>query len=347
MDHYGIRDNALRWFEDYLCCRKQFVTYNGYNSQELEVSCGVPQGSILGPLLFLIYINDLPNAAPNLFSILYADDTDMFRSSKDFVELQKTVNENLSEISDWLQSNRLSINVKKTHVMIWTPKSKVLPDIDIKMNGHNIDVVQETKFLGVILDDKLSWSKHVQYIGNKVSKGIGIIKKLCPLLNKSTLIDLYYAFVYPFLTYCIHVWGSTHAVHLSKLTVLQKRAIRIIAGVPPRSHTDPLFAQYKLLKFDHVLKLNIALFMYRYHHGLLPKIFNLLFIRNSQYHSYETRQAAMISMPYCRTDRAKRTMRYQGVHVWNRILSLNIDVSLGIETFKYHVKKTLIEGNFL
>ena len=111
LNHYGIRDNALRWFKDYLCCRKQFVTYNGYKSQELEVSCGVPQGSILGPLLFLIYINVLPNAAPNLFSILYADDTDMFRSSKDFVELQKTVNENITEISDWLQSNRLSISI--------------------------------------------------------------------------------------------------------------------------------------------------------------------------------------------------------------------------------------------
>ena len=231
--------------------------------------------------------------------------------------------------------------------MIWTPKSKLIPDIDIKMNDQPIDVVKETKFLGVILDDKLSWSKHIQYIGNKVSKGIGIIKKLRPVLNRSTLIDLYYAFIYPFLSYCIHVWGNTHAVHLSKLTVLQKRAIRIIAGVPPRSHTDPIFVQYRLLRFTNIFQLNIALFMYRFHHGLLPNTFNLLFIRNSQYHSYETRQGSMISMPRCRTDRTKRTIRYQGVHVWNRILSLNINVSLSIETFKYYVKKALMEDNFL
>ena len=344
LDHYGIRGTALKWFEDYLHCRTQFVTYNGYKSNQLNVTCGVPQGSILGPLLFLIYINDLPNAAPSLFSILYADDTDMFMSSKDFSELQNVVNENLASISDWLQANRLSINVKKTNIMIWTPKSKSLPNIDIKMDGQSIDVVNEIKFLGVILDDKLSWSKHIQYISNKVSKGIGIIKKLRPVLNKSTLINLYYAFVYPFLTYCIHVWGNTHAVHLSKLTVLQKRAIRIIAGVPARSHTDPLFLQLKLLKFEHTFKLNIALFMYRYHHGLLPEVFNLLFIRNSQYHSYETRQNSMISMPHCRTDRTKRTIRYQGVHVWNRIIFLNIDVSLSIETYKYYIKKNLMEG---
>ena len=170
----------------------------------------------------------------------------MFTSSTDLLELQNIVNENLTQVSDWLQTNRLSINVKKTHVMIWTPKSKSLPSLSIKMNNQIIDVVKETKFLGVTLDEKLSWSKHIQNVSNKVSKGIGIIKKLRPFLNRSTLVDLYYAFVYPFLTYCIHVWGTACAVHLSKLTVLQKRAIRIIAGVSYRTHTDPILKNLSL-----------------------------------------------------------------------------------------------------
>ena len=100
--------------------------------------------------------------------------------------------------------------------MFWTPRGRTLPNIDLKMNGQSIDLVKETKFLGVILDDTLSWSKHIQCVSNKVSKGIGIIKKLCPFLKKSTLVNLYYAFIYPFLTYCIHVWGTAHDVHLKK-----------------------------------------------------------------------------------------------------------------------------------
>ena len=269
----------------------------------------------------------------------------MFKSSKDIIELQNTVNENLSKVSDWLQTNRLSINVKKTHIMIWTPRGRILPNIDIKMNGQSIGLVKETKFLGVILDDTLSWSKHIQCVRNKVSKGIGIIKKLCPFLKKSTLVNLYYAFIYPFLTYCIHVWGTAHDVHLNKLIVLQKRAIRIIAGVPPRSHTEPLFQQYKLIEFDDLITLNTSLFVYRYSHGLLPHVFDAFYRLNSHFNLYETRHGLMLSQPVGKTDRPYKTIRYQGVHVWNRILLLDIDVSLGIATFKYYVKKAILQGD--
>ena len=149
------------------------------------------------------------------------------------------------------------------------------------------------------------------------------------------------------MTYCIHVWGSAHAVHLDKLTILQKRAIRVIAGVPPRSpNTDLLFQKFKLIKFEDVIILNISLFMYKFHHHLLPITFADFYRLNSHFHSYETRYNSMLSMPLCRTERTKRTIRYQGVHVWNTILSLNIDVSLEIASFKFHVKQALLQGKF-
>ena len=200
-------------------------------------------GIYLGPLLFILYINDLPNAATSLFSILYADDTDMFTSSK--------------------------------YVYI-----------------------------------------------------------------------VYVHIVYVHIVY-VHVWSTAHAIHLDKLTNLQKRAIRIIAGVPPRSpDTDLLFQKCKLIKFEDVIILNISLFVYTFHCHLLPTTFDTFYSCNSKFHSYETRYNSMLSMPLCRTERTKRTIRYQGVHVWNTILSLSIDVSLEIATFKFHIKKELLQGNF-
>ena len=148
------------------------------------------------------------------------------------------------------------------------------------------------------------------------------------------------------MTYCIHVWGSTHAIHLSKLTVLQKRAIRIIAGVTSRSHTEPLFQEYKLIKFDDIFTLSTSLFMYKFHHRLLPNTFEKFFRTNLEFHSYETRQREMLNTPFCRTDITQRTIRYWGVNIWNKILALNINVSLGVATFKYHIKKSLLQGHF-
>ena len=295
--------------------------------------------------MFLLYINDLPKAAPDLFSLLYADDTNMLKTSKNIIELQNTINENLSNVTDWLQANQLSINIKKTQFMIWSPKSKELPSIEIVMNNEKIDLVKETKFLGVMVDDKLTWSTHIQQAAGKISRGIGIIKKLRPFLHKKSLIDIYYAFVYPFMTYCIHVWGTAHDVHLSKLSVLQKRAIRIIAGVPPRTHSDPLFHDLRITKFDHLQTLNIAVFMYKYHHFLLPDTFEDLFKTNSQFHSYPTRYSSNICMPICKTDRSKRTIRYEGIPVWNKILNSNIDINVLPHTFKFYIKAALLSGD--
>ena len=123
LHHYGIRGEMLNWFRDYLSNRTQCVLYDGVSSELLPVKCGVPQGSILGPLLFLLYVNDLPNAATNLFSVLYADDTNMFASGKDMNNLVSNLNSTLLTVSDWLKANKPSINVKNTHYMVWYPRS--------------------------------------------------------------------------------------------------------------------------------------------------------------------------------------------------------------------------------
>ena len=159
--HYGVRGCAHKWFSSYLTDRQQFVTYNGMKSQNQVIKCGVPQGSILGPLLFLIYINDLATVCKNTFPILFADDSNLFISGRDSDLIMKTLNEELKEISLWLKANKLSLNIKKTHFMIFSSKNKAHPNVYINIDGETISENSKTKFLGVIIDNKLCWKDHI------------------------------------------------------------------------------------------------------------------------------------------------------------------------------------------
>ena len=207
--HYGVRGNALNWFESYLSDRRQYVTYNDTKSSAKDVSCGVPQGSILGPLLFLIYINDLYNVCRKASPILFADDTNLFYRGKDLTVLVQEINNGLSQISLWLKSNKLSLNIKKTHFMVFHRK-KIDGDIKIKIDDEEIDWVYKTKFLDVIIDHKITWKEHVTYVSGKMSRSIGILIKARNCLNKHAMMTLYYSFIYPYMTYCNNVWGSTY-----------------------------------------------------------------------------------------------------------------------------------------
>ena len=158
LEHYGIRGSALNWFASYLSGRSQFVDFNGYRSSTCQIRCGVPQGSILGPLLFLIYINDICNVSKVLDFILFADDTNIFFSHKDELFLSQTLNSELLSLSEWCKVNKLSINLKKCNFMIFKPRQKRRTlDISVVLNNHIIAQTKEVVFLGVILDENLSW----------------------------------------------------------------------------------------------------------------------------------------------------------------------------------------------
>ena len=342
LSHYGVRGPALEWFVSYLRNRTQYVTYNGHSSEVKRITCGVPQGSILGPLLFLIYINDLYRVCSHTMPILFADDSNLFSNNSDLHAIENMLNQELADISGWLKANKLSLNVKKTHYMIFSKDNLRKHDLSLSIDGEVIARTSCTKFLGVYIDDKLCWKNHIAYISNKISKGLGILIKARQYLSKSTLVQLYYSFVYPYINYCNHIWGSTYATRLNRLVLLQKKAVRIISNAKAREHTGPLFEKLGILNVLNINKYVIGCFMFRYHKGKLPELFDDYFVMNESVHNYGTRQANHLHVPKVKTEFSKAGIRYKGVHIWNNILGLGIDTDVSECTFKRYLKKVIL-----
>ena len=295
LEHYGIRGAALKWFESYLTNRKQYVYYNGVSSDIKSVTCGVPQGSVLGPLLFLIYINDLPNISEKLSFFLFADDTNIYYESADLLELEKTVNEELKKLSQWLNINRLALNVSKTNFVIFrSPTKKCNHNVTLIMNRKALQQKDHVKYLGVLLDEHLNWKYQINGVALKISRGIGILAKLKPYLKNNLLRSIYFSLVYSHLSYGVHVWGSADKTSLNKIVTLQNKAIRILSGVQyfqiygqdpgPLPSSEPLFKNLRILKFSDIFKLSIATFVYSTLDFETPQIFHEWFIFNYEVH---------------------------------------------------------------
>ena len=274
---------------------------------------------------------------------LFADDTHLLHHNKDLEIFQKEINSDLIEISEWLKVNRLSLNIKKTHFMIFTNKHTPV-DIKLSIDGSEIHSVDQTKFLGVLIDSKLNWSKHISYISGKIARGLGIIIKARKYLPRDAMLSLYYSFIYPYLTYCNLVWGTAYASHLNKLKILQKRAIRIVAAVKPRDHTTPLFLSLKLLKLNEIYKLSIGRFMFKVFTYQIIETFQALFVRNSDIHSHNTRQLTHYHIPKIRTNLGKQGIRYQGAYMWNKIMDLGISNDCSEAVFNITLKRALINN---
>ena len=185
-----------------------------------------------------------------------------------------------------------------------------------------------TKFLGIMIDRYLDFNEHIQYIKGKISRGLGILFKCRNLFTHKTLLTLYNSFLYPYINYCITVWGSTLYSYLAPLVKLQKRAIRVIAGKKRYSNTDPIFRKLKIMKFKQIYLYSVQLFMFKFHHNKLPGIFENYFTRNRSYHTHDTRANAMFRPPLVRSAMNKRIIRVIGVRTYNYFAPrLNIDCS--------------------
>ena len=343
LSHYGIRGVPHLWFKSYLSNRQQFVTYNGVSSSVKTVKCGVPQGSILGPLLFLIYINDLVSVCSHCFPILFADDTNLFASGNDLPSISELLSKELAELSLWLKVNRLSLNLKKTQYMIFTRKKSISEKINIKIDNQNISETKSSKFLGVYIDNSLNWKKHICYIAGKISRGIGIILKSRKYLNKESLLTLYYCFIYPFLIYCNHVWGNTYKTNLSKLQILQNQVLRIITGSKPRCHVDPLYKNLGILNLSEINVYLTGMFMYKIHNQDVPHVFDDFFMYNYEVHDHDTRSANYFHVPVIKSNLSAFGIKYHGVTIWNKILKAKLNPDCSELSFKIMLKKSILQ----
>ena len=251
LDHYGICGNEHALFTNYLSDRHQYVEYNDTISATNSISTGVPQGSILGPLLFLIYINDLPLVTTVFDMLMYADDTTLYCNISQNIDEFK-INRELEKITVWLASNKLSLYVKKTKCMVFHIIQKKVEYPTLKINDTNIEQVTQFNFLGLILNSRLNWSSHVDHISKKISKVIGVMYRLKKLYPQPILLLLYNTLILPHFTYCMLVWGSKivegHALHL-----LQKRSLRIVVNTDYVAHSEPICKFLNILNgYRHV-----------------------------------------------------------------------------------------------
>ena len=337
----GIRGNIYYWVKSYLTNRSQFVLYNNSKSEKKIISHGVPQGSILGPLFFIVFMNDFSRASDLLFSILFADDTTVLIEGQNYNNIIFTLNTELQKLDVWLQANKLTLNTAKTHYMVFHRERIKCKTEKIIIRNNEIAAVKSTRFLGVIIDDKLKWKEHLQYIKNKISKSIGIIYKIRPYLDKATLKNLYFTYVYPYLIYCVEVWGNACDTHLEPIIKIQKRCIRTITFSCYFEQTEPLFKELEILSFKKLVIQRILLMMFKYSLGIVPKPITLLFTRNDEVHHHNTRHSSLLHPMIGRTETTYKTFRSQAILIWNYI-SKQIPINVTITCFKKTSLKYLL-----
>ena len=303
------------------------------------VGCGVPQGSVLGPLLFLLYVNDFKHCSEVLDFHLFADDANLFYKHKSLTALEITLNNELVNVHNWLCANKLSLNVEKSSFVVFHPPQRKLPaNFELFIFNHKLRREYFIKYLGILIDSNLTWRNQINNIVKKVKRNVGILSKLRYYVGLHILIKLYYALIYPFLIYGIISWGNTYNTTLQPLFILQKKAIRIMTFSNFDEHSSPLFKQLKIVKLYDLVTLHNVVFMYKFHNNLLPNAFDTFFTRVSETHNYNTRLSSKISysLPKVRTNYGIFNIRFQGPKLWNSI-SEDIKI-LSIWKFKAEIK---------
>lgn len=338
LEHAGIRGSVLGWLSSYLENRKQFTVVNEYRSILRSVNTGVPQGSVLGPLLFLVYVNDMSKSSTLFNFVHFADDTTLYVSGENLMTLCEDVNRELVNIDKWLVANELSLNVNKTTYMV-TSHSGIPDDLPLVIRDHVLAKVNVSKFLGVHIDDCLVFSCQVDYLCRKVSKSIGILYRLSSCMPPQVLVTLYFSIIHSHFVYGIAAWGGTAQRHLDKLNVLQRRAVKLL----PQVGNVNRFSSYRILTINNLYKYFCGIKLYKSFVIGSHEYFKVKFNSLLPSHNYDTRQISNshFNVPAFNKSTSQRSFFYNSTKLWNSLPS-DVKVCPSVDSFKRRLKGYLL-----
>ena len=318
MNAYGVRGNLLNWFKDYLHERKQKVVNKNYSSTLTNLYAGVPQGSVLGPLLFLIYINDI---GENLRSLtrLFADDTSLGYSSQNKIDIENVINNDLNQLNIWSEKWLMSFNPDKTEIMVFS-KSEDPEEFRFFFDGNEIKTTSSHKHLGVTLTDDAKWNEHTDNIIKSARKHLGALRKLKYKMNRQTLSKMYITYIRPILEYACEVWDNCNNYNINKLEKVQLDAARIVTGLPIFTKTENLYLATgwePLEERRHNRKLQL---LYNIKNGSAPQYLRELLPPTIQsITTYPLRNGNDFIVPFCRLTISSTSFFPSTIREWNKL----------------------------
>ena len=334
LQHYGIRGIINDWFRDYLTNRTQSTKISDKFSSPQHIQYGVPQGSALGPLLFLLYVNDIANIFENTKSILFADDATLYTTGENLRDLIYTANTDLHTFHTWCVSNRLTVNFNKTFYMLFTNKPYTfIPPLFI--GNNTIKQTNQHTLLGVTFDDKLTFKQHISNLILKLSRIVSLLYQVREVMPIYVLKTLYNAHILPHLYYCTSVWCSTYPTHLLPLFRLQKKVIRIITNSDFFEHTQHLFKETNILKLFDINKVQTATQMFKVLKNQSDPTFTEL------QHNYPTRTRDLLRISQHSLTIFQHSFSFMGPKIWNSI-PIEIKNKPNPKLFSKHYKKYLL-----